>query len=412
MINTLHLTRESPRNLSYLPRAYSPFTSPVLLVTLKVTKRLPTLPVLNYQVRTVRNDCIYHSARGLLVERVHSRFTSPSFKLSGTRNCGRHIKDASPETYSISKRPFQMGGVISDMAVNFGKHTSVSMSHDGSNGKMIVSLNEFAGSEPMTRSVHKHALADTPGKQLHSVTNGKLAPSSPSGIAEYLTFWVFLNKSADNLQSTAVKIDNALCSLPLALFGREYNALVFWLKMAFLYVSALLRPTAGKPTEGEKFMEGIAFRNKGNDLLEVLRPHINLTAFSHWLWNLTDRTIFKVAHLHTPVINPLDSDNSPALVVVSPSFLRINPFRQIVRLQRICRNLSYAGICKKIVEIIGVPFARTRRTVFAVPSRELGNQRVYCNNVLHLVGYMEELLLNIVGCHFLVDSLLTQATDE
>lgn len=242
----------------------------------------------------------------------------------------------------------------------------------------------------MPSCIHKHAFADDPRKGLHPVTHGKLAPSRAPRIAKNLAFRVFINKSADNLQSAAVKVNNTLCPLPLTLFGREHNPLTFWLKMPLFNMSSLLRPTTGEPAEGEKFVEGIAFRNQGNHLLEILRLHIDFSTLRHRLWNLTQQGAFKVAHFNAPVIYPLDSNDCTALVVVSPPLFRVHPFGQVIGFQPVSGDFCDAGEGQKVVKIIGVPFARTRRTMFAVPSRELRDQRVYCKSVFHKsVNFME-----------------------
>ena len=44
-----------------------------------------------------------------------------------------------------------------------------------------------------------------------------------------------------------------------------------------------------------------------------------------------------------------------------------------------------AGMQEEVFKITVVPFARTRRTMLAAPSGELGNQRVYRKCVFHAV---------------------------
>lgn len=302
-------------------------------------------------------------------------------------NSERQLRDDTA-TYSVCQRPLQVGFIVGDMAVNLGKHTSVRMPHDGGNGQVVMPLNELASPEPVTHCISKHLLPGNIGNVVEPIADREFRPWLSSVIQEKFARAVFGHKSVDDFKRNAMQVDYAFSSFPFRLLRRENNTLVFEIDVTRLDMPCFLRAASGLPEKYEKVPERLMGLKQGKNLLEVLQLHIRFAALRWRLFHAGKWRAFQMPLFHAPVVDTLHGDDSAPAVGTSPGGFAVNPFRDVPRLDSGGVQIGNAGMLEEVLEITAVPFARTRRTMFAAPSGVLRNQRVYRKCVFHRVECM------------------------
>jgi hypothetical protein len=300
--------------------------------------------------------------------------------------CGGRWGGTSHPDQSINKRPFKMRFIIANVAVNFSQHAPVLMPHDGGDGEMVMALDEFAGAESMTGGICEHLAPDLFRDSSEAVAYSKFAPCSATLIDKQLSRPALGHETGNDFKGNALKVDNALFPLTLGFNSGKYDALPVKFHMARLDMPSFLRPATRMPNEQEQVAERIAFRNKSKNLLEVGRLHVGFPALGRRFLELGDGIDLKVSLLYRPVVNTLHGNHSAPAVGAAPCRLAIHPFLNMKWFDGRCVQISNAGIFQEAVEVICVPFARTRRTMFATPSGVLGNECVYRKSIsMHFV---------------------------
>ncbi len=308
------------------------------------------------------------------------------FALSGISNSGRHITGASPETYSlIYERSFQVGFVIADMAVNFSQHAPVCVPHNGSNSKVVMALNEFPRAKSMALGVAEEPAPKFLGDAMEAVADGELSPCTTTLIDEQLAVPALRHKTGYNFKSNALKVDNALGALSFGLFYWKHDALAVKLHMARFNSPYLLRPASSVPDKKEQVAERIGNRNHAKDLLEVIGLHVDFPALGSRLFHAQQGANFKMPLLYCPIPYTLHSNDSAPAVGASPCGLAVNPFRDVKRFDSRSSQIRNTRILQEALKVALIPFARTRRTMLATPQEILGDKRVNCNCVFHVV---------------------------
>lgn len=357
------------------------FTSPVLLNALKASKRPLTPPVLRKPSDSLQYaKTIYTPTRQRFGWPGQRPAQYPVF-VSGTGNCGPHIIGLKPKTilWLVCESTLQMGFIVRNMRINFGKHGTVGMAHDGGNCQVVMPLDKLAGSKAVTGGIGKHLLANDLGDTQKPITNSVLRPSRSSLIQEKFARAIFGHKSVDDFKQDTLKVDYALTALPFRLFRRENDTFFIEFDMPRLYSSRLLRSASRVPNEKKQVAERIAFRKQGKNLLEVVGLHIDFTTLCRRLLHTGKRSAFKMPLLYRPIPDTLYGNNSAPAIGAAPCGLTIYPFRDAKRLDGHSVQIGNAGMIKEIAEITAVPFERARSPMFFAPSKILRNERMNCN---------------------------------
>ena len=239
----------------------------------------------------------------------------------------------------------------------------------------------------MPRSISKHAFSDLLRNAVEPVTDRELRPRFSALIEKQLILSLSGEKqTGDDVQRDALQVDDALGASALAFFCREHNALVLQFHMARLYMAYFLRAAAGIPDEQEQVAEGIGFRKKRKNLLEVLRLHVYFAALRRGLLQLLHRVGFKIPQLDAPIVEPLNGNIGATLVCVAPAFAAIHPIDYMERLKACGRHISDARMLAEGFEMPGVPFKGAGAAMALAPNQVLRAKVINRNDVFHDYG--------------------------
>lgn len=279
----------------------------------------------------------------------------------------------------------QMLRIFIHMRVNLRQHRAVRMPHKSRDGQMVMTLDKLPCTEAVPGSITKHTLSHSLGNTVESIADGVLCPWSAAIVFEQLSTTGFFEQQAFcNLPSPAMQVDDPLGSLALRFLRREYDALMHHINVARFNVANLLRAAAGVPDKFQQIAEWVAWTQPRKNLRKVARLHVNLTAFSLWLFKPGNGVNVGISQLDSPVIDSLNGDDSAAFVGIAPGRVGVYPFRDVEGLEIGGRNARI--ITKKLEEILDmalIPLNAAWRSVLLAPGKILAGEIVECNTVIH-----------------------------
>lgn len=261
------------------------------------------------------------------------------------------------------------------------------MTHQSGHRNRIVTLDEFSGAKSMTCSVAEHAFASDFRDTMETVADGVLRPWRSSIIEKEFTSSAFGHKALDDLQGDPMQVNNAFVSLALRFVRREHNALMNRIKVSRLDVTNFLRACARIPNEIKDVSERIIFREHRKNSFKIIFSHVSFTPFCLRFLESSNGISLCIPQFNSPIIEPFNGNDSASLIGITPRWLRIYPFRNMVWLEVFGR---YARIIaqklQKVFQVALIPLDGTWRAVHSAPGKIFKSKGIKCESIFHAIN--------------------------